>query len=171
MRILSRLAVALLALSLAAFIVPSWLNREWSHFSTGWVYVDSYYTTPRGALVKYRDVFRIRPNEESRLVEIEHYEPRVLVELAQEDAFRLANALRYLAETPAGGQRWENGQRWSAFTWTDANGTTHGWIEFRSYRNLTTGETVQEVYDVYIPPDQMNAMADQLEKARAALVD
>ena len=110
----SRLALAVLGLSLAAFVVvPNWLNREWEHFSSGWVYVDSTYRTTSGALVEYRDTFRIRPNAESGRVEIEHYEPQVLADLSTEDAFRLSGALRHLAETPAGGSvgRVANGGR------------------------------------------------------------
>ena len=48
---------------------------------------------------------------------------------------------------------------------------THGWIEFRPYLLLATDERVDEAYEVYIPPDQMVAFAEQVEKARAALLD
>lgn len=173
MRIWSRCLGIALAM-LALMVAPAAAETDWNHFSTGWIYVTVDYTTEAGQLVRYREAYRVLPNFKEQRIEITHYEAGVRVLLTPEDAFRLLDGLQHLAGTPPGGQRQDRGQQWSGFTWTDAAGVVHGWLEFRVFEPIddTAAEALTDVavYEVYLPVEAMLAWVEAIDKARGALL-
>lgn len=154
--------------------VPAVAESDWNHFSTGWVYVTTNFTTEAGQLVTYREAFRVLPNFTDRQVEITDFEAGVRIVLTPEDAFRLIDGLRHLAATPQGNQRQDRGQQWSGFTWTDAEGVVHGWLEFHVFEPIDEAAVDSladiDIYEIYLPVDAMPAWIEAIEKARGALL-
>lgn len=166
--------IGLVIAVLALVVVSASAEADWSDFSSGWVYVTSSFTTESGRLVIYREAYRVLPNFDEGRIEITHHEAGVRILLTPEDAFRLLNGLQYLAETPQGGQRQDRGQQWSGFTWTDATGTVHGWLEFRNFEPVddAAAEALAdvEIYEIYLPVTAMPTWMEAIDKARNALL-
>jgi|SRR5690625_1204073 len=169
-RIWNRLWIVVVVLGLLA--LPAAAETDWSHFSAGWVYVTASFTTDTGQFVTYRESFRVLPNFDTDHVEITDFEAGVRIILTPNDAFRLAEGLRHLAGTPQGNQRQDRGQQWSAFTWTDAAGSIHGWLEFQVFERVPgvddAADAEETVYEVYLPVDAMMPWAEALDQARGA---
>ncbi len=167
--------IGIIAAVLALIAVPAAADTDWSHFAAGWVYVTTSFTAESGRPVTFREAYRVLPNFDEQRIEITHYEAGVRILLTPEDAFRLVEGLRYLAGTPQGGQRQDRGQQWSAFTWTDAAGTVHGWFEFRTFEPVDEAAAEAlvgvEIYEIYLPVDAMPAWIEAIDKARSALLN